>query len=194
MPNFYLLLQRKWSGLTAAMIVSLALTTGAFLMVGAEATENFFLLLQRMVTKDSDWWNRLRGMHNLRALTVYWLSPASQTYFWWSGCGLIVSLLAWINLRARQRSDTFEACWIANITGLLLVNPHLFTHDLTILILPCALFLTRFTEFVPAPVGIGLIAVAVLPILNPSMPTITAITLLCLFMLHVGATATALRR
>ena len=194
MPSFYLLLQGKWRGLSAGIAVSTALTIGAFLLVGAEATQQFFLLLQRMITKDDDWWNQLRGMHNLRALAAYWLPPASQAYFWWSSCGLVISLVVWINLRARQRPDTFAACWITNMIGLLLVSPHLFAHDLTILILPCALFLARFKESVPAPVGIGLTCIAALPVLNQSLPTITAITLLSVFLLHLGSSATTLAR
>ena len=55
MPSFYLLLQSKWRGLSAGIAVSSALTIGTFLLVGAEATQHFFLLLQRMITKDDDW-------------------------------------------------------------------------------------------------------------------------------------------
>ncbi|MGH7870923.1 MAG: hypothetical protein ACREQO_01745, partial [Candidatus Binatia bacterium] len=70
---------------------------------------------------------------------------------------------------------------------LLLVSPHLFTHDLTLLILPCALFLARFKERVPATIGIALIATAALPILSQSLPTITATALLGIFLLQVGS-------
>jgi len=194
MPCFYLFLQGRWRGLMVGIFVSTALTIGAFFLVGAEATQHFFLLLQRMMTNDHDWWNQARSMHNLRALAVYWLPPEAQAYFWWSSCGLVISLVVWINLRARQRPDTFAACWITNMIGLLLVSPHLFAHDLTILILPCALFLVRFKKSVPAPVGMSLTCVAALPILNQSLPTITATALLSLFLLHFRSTAATLTR
>ncbi|MGH7782874.1 MAG: glycosyltransferase 87 family protein, partial [Candidatus Binatia bacterium] len=113
MPGLFLFLQGKWRGLIAGAVLSATWTIAAFLLVGAEATQQFFLLLQRMVIKHNDRWNQLHGMHNLRALAVYWLPPATQSYFWWTICGLLILVLAWINLRFRQRPGNFAACWTA---------------------------------------------------------------------------------
>ena len=59
--------------------------------------------------------------------------------------------------------------------------PHLFTHDLTLLIVPCALLLSKVKPQVPLAIGIGLVMLAILPALNSLVPTIMAIALVMLF-------------
>jgi hypothetical protein len=161
--------------------MSSVLIAGAFLIVGIETSKQYFTLAQRMVVADDDWWNQWRSMHNLRALTIYWLPAAWQVYIWWAGVTLVLSTLIIWNLRRENGSASFAITWIINVLGLLIVIPHLFTHDLSLLILPCALFISLFKEPLPLPVGIGLVTVAALPAINYVVPTIMAMTLLGLF-------------
>ena len=56
--------------------------------------------------------------------------------------------------------------------------PHLFTHDLTLLIVPCALLLSLVKPQVPLGMGIGLVVLAILPAVNYLIPTIMAVALL----------------
>ena len=118
---------------------------------------------------------------NLRALTIYWLPAAWQAYFWWPGVALMFSVLIIWNLRPESGSPSFAITWIINVLGLLIVIPHLFTHDLSLLILPCALFISLLKQPLPLPVGLGLVTVAALPAINYAVPTIMAATLLVLF-------------
>ncbi len=184
-PHLYLLLHRQWRGLFVGFLISATLILGAFIVIGAEASEQYFLLAQRMISADDDWWNQWRNMHNLRALTIRWLPAKIQAFVWLTGCALVIASMIRFNLRAHTRADGFAAIWIVNILGLLIVIPHLFTHDLTLLILPCALFLSRFEKGVPISVGLGLVTVAVLPAFNYLFPTIVSIALLVMYGLSV---------
>ena len=183
-PHLVLLLRHRWRGLIVGAAISTALVLGAFVVIGAEASKQYFLLAQRMVSADDDWWNQWRSMHNLRALTIYWLPAAIQPYVWLAGCALVIASMI-VNLRANKRADDFAATWIVNILALLIVIPHLFTHDLTLLILPCALFLSRFKDALPIAVGLGLVILAALPAVNYLLPTIMATMLVILFILSV---------
>jgi hypothetical protein len=180
-PHLVLLLRGKWRGLWIGVPMSSVLIAGAFLLVGIETSKQYFDLAQRMIVADDDWWNQWRSMHNLRALTIYWLPAAWQAYFWWAGVALMLSVLIIWNLRPESGSASFAITWIINVLGLLIVIPHLFTHDLSLLILPCALFISLFKQPLPLPVGFGLVTVAALPAINYAVPTIMAATLLVLF-------------
>ncbi len=188
-PHLILFLRHRWRGLLIGMLVSVTLIVGAFILIGAEASRQYFQVARRMLTADDDWWNQWRSMHNLRALTIYWLAANWQAPVWWAGCLLVMASMIACNLRLASVSDGFTATWIVNILALLIVIPHLFTHDLTLLILPGALFLSRFKETVPIPIGIGLAILAALPAANYLLPTIMATALVILYTLSVVLSA-----
>jgi len=193
-PHLVLLLRGRWHALFVGVLVSMVLIVGTFLFVGVEASKQYFDLAQRMVSADDDWWNQWRSMHNLRALTIYWLPAPWQTYAWWAGIAAVLSVMAFLNLRRDGSADGFAQTWILNILALLIVIPHLFTHDLTLLILPCALWLSLFKGAVPIPVGLGLVLLAGLPALNYVFPTIMAFALVFLFALSVKLNGAKLAR
>jgi hypothetical protein len=180
-PHLALLLRQHWRGLLVGALMTVTLIAGAFIFIGLAASKQYLLLTQRMVTADDDWWNQWRSMHNLRALTIYWLPANWQAPVWWVGDAFVLATMLWSNLRTGQKPDAFAATWIINILALLIVIPHLFTHDLTLLILPCALFLTGCKERVPLSIGFGLVALAILPAVNYLLPTLTALTLVLLY-------------
>jgi hypothetical protein len=139
-----------------------------------------------MVAADDEWWNEWRSMHNLRALTIYWLPAAWQPYLWWVGVVFVLAVLITWNLGRVKSAAGFALTWIINLLGLLIVIPHLFTHDLSLLILPCGLFISLFRQRLPLAVAVGLMIVAALPAVNYAAPTSTAITLLILFVVSVA--------
>jgi hypothetical protein len=188
-PHLALFLDRQWRGLWIGVLISALLIAGAFLLVGAQASRQYFELAQRMVAADADWWNQWRSMHNLRALTIYWLPAAWQAYVWWSGIVLVLSALIGCNLRREKNADGFARVWIVNVLGLLVVIPHLFTHDLTLLIVPCALFISLFRQMLPLHVGVGLVIVGALPAINHAVPTIMATALVILFVSSLALAA-----
>ena len=184
-PHLVLLLRGRRRALWIGVLISGVLIAGAFLLVGIETSKQYFALAQRMVAADDDWWNQWRAMHNLRALTIYWLPAAWQAYVWWAGIALVLSALIIWNLRQEKSDASFAVTWIINVLGLLIVIPHLFTHDLSLLILPCAFFISLFKQRLPLFAGIGLATVAALPAINYAVPTLMAMTLLMLFTLSL---------
>jgi alpha-1,2-mannosyltransferase len=185
-PHLVLLLTGKWRGFLIGAAISGVLIAGAFLLIGIETSKQYFDLAQRMVAADDEWWNQWRSMHNLRALTIYWLPAAWQSYLWWVGVALVLAVLITWNLGREKSAAGFALTWIINLLGLLIVIPHLFTHDLSLLILPCALFISLFRQRLPLAVAVGLMIVAALPAVNYAAPTSTAITLLILFVVSVA--------
>ncbi len=180
-PHFILLVRRRWREFVVGAAVGSLLIIGMFLWIGLEASAQYFQLARRMVSADSDWWNQWRGMHNLRVLVIYGLPKAWQAAAWWSLSAIVVAILAWVNWPAAQHARDHASCWIVNCLGLLIVLPHLFTHDLTLLIVPCALLLSKVKPQVPLAMGIGLVMLAMLPALNSTVPAIMAIALVLLF-------------
>ena len=193
-PHLVLLLTGKWRGFLIGAAISGTLIAGAFLLVGIETSKQYFDLARRMVAADDEWWNQWRSMHNLRALTIYWLPAPWQPYFWWVGVALVLAVLITWNLGREKSSAGFAVAWIINLLGVLIVIPHLFTHDLSLLILPCALFISLFRQRLPLAVAVGLMIVAALPAVNYAAPTSTAITLLILFVVSVALGASRLTR
>jgi hypothetical protein len=193
-PHLVLFLRGKWSALLIGILMSAVLIAGAFMLVGIEASQQYFELARRMVTADDDWWNQWRAMHNLRALTIYWLPTAWQAPVWWAGIALALSAIIFFNLRLQNNLDSFAVIWIINILGLLIILPHLFTHDLSLLILPCALLLSVFKQPIPLVLGLGLVAAAALPALNYLLPTMMALMLATLFALSLILGSTQLTR
>jgi len=181
-PHFILLLRRHWRGLAAGICISMGLIVGGFLLVGPQATKDYFFLVQHMASEDNEWWNQWRAMHNLRALTIYWLPGNWQAYVWAVGCFGVIASIALVNFKSRETDQDFAARWIVNLLGLLIAIPHLFTHDLTLLILPVALILSLSDARVPIWLGVSLTAIGILPAVNYLLPTIMAGTLVFLFL------------
>ena len=193
-PHLVFLLTGKWRGFLIGAAISGTLIAGAFLLVGIETSKQYFDLARRMIAADDEWWNQWRSMHNLRALTIYWLPAAWQPYLWWVGVALVLAVLIAWNLGREKSAAGFAVAWIINLLGVLIVIPHLFTHDLSLLILPCALFISLFRQRLPLAVAVGLMIVAALPAVNYAAPTSTAITLLILFVVSVAFGASRLTR
>jgi hypothetical protein len=63
-------------GFFVGAALSASLIIGGFVFIGADASQQYLQLAQRMSTITEDRWNQWRSMPNLRALTTYWL-PAN---------------------------------------------------------------------------------------------------------------------
>ncbi len=180
-PHLILLVRRRWREFVVGAAIGSLLIIGMFLWIGFDASAQYFQLARRMVSADSDWWNQWRGMHNLRVLVIYALPEDWHVVVWWLLSAIVVAMLAWVNWPAAKHTEDHASRWIVNCLGLLMVLPHLFTHDLTLLIVPCALLLSKVKAQVPLAIGIELVMLAILPALNSLAPAIMAIALVTLF-------------
>lgn len=188
LPHFILLLNRAWAGLFAGVLVVTVLVGGAFLFLGEQTLIQYLQIIRRYSGSENDWTNPLRGMHNLRALTGVWLPDSWSGIVWISTMAAALFAVIWVNLRARRLINGFEKSWISNSIALLLLSPHLFTHDLSLLIIPIALLFQIHGPRVPVWLGVGVVAVSLLPALNYLLPTIMAGALVILFLLSLRLT------
>lgn len=188
LPHFVLLLNRAWAGLFAGVLVVTVLVGGVFLFLGEQTLIQYLQIIRRYSGSENDWTNPLRGMHNLRALTGVWLPDSWSGIVWFSTMAAALFAVIWVNLRARRLINGFEKSWISNSIALLLLSPHLFTHDLSLLIIPIALLFQIHGPRVPVWLGVGVVAVSLLPALNYLLPTIMAGALVILFLLSLRLT------
>jgi hypothetical protein len=189
LPHFLLLIQRRWSAFGVGLAVAALLTAGPFLLLGSAALSQYLQIL-RLVGTENSWINPLESMHNLKALTGVWL-PAPWHFVAW--LVLVIAVLAaliWLNRAARRSDRGLAIAWIGNSLALLLLSPHLFSHDLSLLIIPCALLLSLSPAQVPPWLGLALVGVGLLPALNYLLPTLTAATLALLFALSLWCSRT----
>lgn len=183
-PHFVLLLQRNWQNFLVAVLLVIILMGGSFGLIGTTAISDYFHVLRFMATENS-WHNPLEGMHNLKALAGVWLPVPWNIYVWWGASGTVLIAVFRVNTQANLQNNGFEIRWITNSLALLLLSPHVFTHDLSLLVLPCALYLSQLKQAVPPGLGVVFILVAILPGVNYLFPTIMAITLSILFLLSL---------
>jgi len=101
---------------------------------------------------------------------------------------IVLLAVVWLNQRARHLSNGFEISWIGNSIALLLLSPHLFTHDLTLLVIPAALLLSICGSRVPVWLGVGLVVVGLLPAVTYLLPTIMAAALAIFFIFSLSLT------
>ncbi len=185
LPHFALLLLRRWRILFTGVLLVVVLVGGSFLLLGAQ-TFLHYLQIIRLYGTQSAWTNTLEAMHKLRALTGVWLPAPWGIIAWLSASALVFIGVVCLNLRLKQQPNGFEIRWIGNSIALLLLSPHLFTHDLCILVVPCALLLSIGKARVPIWLGTGLVAIALLPAANYVLPTIMGFTLAALFELSLA--------
>ena len=105
-------------------------------------------------------------MHNLRALTYFFFSPPWRDAIWWTGTIAVMALIlvrSWGKDEAREISLTE---WITILVGLILVTPHLHSHDLTLLIVPTAFVLKWAGDTVPPLLSLALAGIGILPLIN----------------------------
>ena len=194
LPHFVLLLQGARRSLFTGVALAILLISGPFVLLGSHGFLQYVQILRRYSGSAHDWTNPLQAMHNLRALTGVWLPPPWDVILWLAGTVAVLSAVIWINQNARKGFNGFEICWIGNSIALLLLSPHLFTHDLSLLVVPAALALRIAGAQVPLWLGLSLVAVGILPAINYLLPTASAALLVILFVLSLRLTRTSLAR
>jgi hypothetical protein len=147
-------------------------------VVGYDGTRDFLHALRQTASGGVAAINAER-MHNLRALSLYML-PEGWIYLW-VGMTVALVLVVWARQRSRARDNSLFLVGLAMI----LVSPHLFIHDLSLLVIPAACLLSRSRAVGPRDAYI-LIIIAVLPFValsaNGVLP-ITPLGLLTVFLI-----------
>jgi hypothetical protein len=188
LPHFVLLLHRAWRVFFTGVLVVTILIGGSFLLLGEHTFVQYLEIIRRYSGSEHDWTNPLRDMHNLRALAGVWLPAPWSGVAWFGTEAAVLIMVIWLNWRTRHVPHGFEISWIGNSIALLLLSPHLFTHDLSLLVVPTALLFSICRDFVPVWLGITVAVVGLLPAVNYLLPTIMAAVLAILFVFSLRLT------
>ena len=86
---------------------------------------------------------------------------------------MLVLATLWVQRPALAEDQGSAWRWSATVAALVLFTPHLNTHDLALLLLPCALILRTSEGNTPIPIAAILVGLSVLPFLTIALWTIT---------------------
>jgi len=181
-PLVALAFQRLWRGLIVAGLVVAGLALLSVVLVGTRGIDEYIALLKFYSTTPSGFGSYPEKMHNLRALVQYWVPFHVAPYVWLALVMLIGLLTVWMNALRKQDSQASAIVWIGNFLAMMLITPHLYSHDLVLLLIPSALVLKLSGSSIPWFVAAALISLSALPILplvfNDGVPSPLPIFLL----------------
>ena len=164
-PFLALFFQRCWHALWIATTALASLCFLSVVLVGADGIGEYFRLLKFYGTTESGFGSYPRDMHNLRALVQY-LVPFDYVHYLWLVLAAPVAMATmWMNAQTRASETARLHLWIGNFVAMMLLTPHLYPHDLVLLIVPSALVLKLRAESRSALIHFSLIVLGVLPIL-----------------------------
>ncbi len=164
-PFLVLLGRRMWAALAIASAVIAALIMGSILIVGWVGIEQYFSLIGTYLTIERGYGSYPEAMHNLRALAQYVVPFPWSRYFGLTLTGCAIAAAFLLNRPLRRDPQIVALQWIGNFVAGVLITPHLYPHDLAILIVPTAFAVTLYGAFVPARIILLLIAMGIYPLL-----------------------------
>src|SRR5438093_1561642 len=175
LPLLILAWRRCWQGLLALMVVVTALSLLSLLLVGMEGLQQHVLLMRQMATAGGTLGVHPWAMHNLRALAHFSLPRPWDSVGWWGSSALLVLATLWVQRPSLAEDQSSTWRWSATVVALLLFAPHLNSHDLVLLLLPCALILRTYEGNTPLPLAAALVGLSVLPFLTATLWTMTQV-------------------
>lgn len=164
-PFIVLFFQRLWRGLAIAATVVTILVVFSLILVGAEGIGEYLHLLKFYGTTESGFGSYPRDMHNLRALVQYSVPFEYALYLWLVLAVPVAMATMWMNAQTRANESSGLHLWIGNFMAIMLLTPHLYPHDLALLIVPTALVLKLRGDLPSTLIHFALIMVGILPLL-----------------------------
>jgi hypothetical protein len=195
LPLLFLVARRKWQSLIIAAMVLITLTLVSLAVLGPAGFQKYYWLIKDLATSRNP--TGVSTMHNLRAL----VAPDSLYDPVLIGLSLATVLL----ILAGATMRTHDRIWIlaAMVLGIVIVSPHLFIYDLTLVLIAVALIISRAPRSISRPRRVILSCLGLLPLLhylvNVAAPTHTpylagALVLLCLFCIWRSLNSTSVQR
>jgi len=184
-PVIVLISRRKWValGLTIGVVGFLGLVS--LFAIGLEGLDHYFTVIPGAVSGEDGLHimppERPERMHNLRALAYFFLQAPWRDYVWWVATLAVVALIA-IRIWANEGQVISIRQWTSILVAMVLVTPHLHDHDLTLLIVPSALFLKWAGDVVAPAMALGLVGLGMLSLINtvayPHLPPLVPLVLM----------------
>jgi hypothetical protein len=164
-PFLVLLGRRMWTALAIASMVVAALITGSVIIVGWVGIEQYLSLIGTYLSIERGYGSYPEAMHNLRALAQYVVPFPWSRYFGLTLTGCVIAAAFLLNRPLHRDPRNVALQWIGNFIAGVLITPHLYPHDLAILIVPTAFAVKLYGAAVPARVILLLIAMGIYPLL-----------------------------
>ena len=165
-PFLVLLGGRKGREVGLVFVVIALLCLISFATVGFEGMRAYVDISRRAAAGEDYLHIQPEGMHNLRALAYFFFSPPWRDAIWWAAT---IAVAALILVRSRVNDETREISlvqWITILIGLILITPHLHSHDLALLIVPTGVVLKWTGDTVPPLLSLALVGIGILPLIN----------------------------
>lgn len=175
LPLLILVWRRQWRVLLTSAIVLVVLSLLSVVLVGVEGLRQHVLLTQRMTVADGTLGIHPLVMHNVRALAHFMFLKPWDSVLWWGTSALVALATLWAHRSSPQYDRSFAWCWSATVIALLLLSPHLNTHDLALLILPYALILSSCGGDTPALMVTALVSLSISPLLTAALWTASGV-------------------
>ena len=105
-------------------------------IVGLPGITSYLRLLRFYGTTESGFGSYPQYMHNLRALLQYYAPFSYARYAWVALIIPITISTMWLNASAADEERSTVALWVGNFLAMMLLTPHLYAHDLTLMIVP----------------------------------------------------------
>jgi hypothetical protein len=186
-PVLLLLVKRSWGALGLALVVLAFSGLVSLVAVGFDGIEGYLAVSARAAAGEDYLHIQPERMHNLRALTYFFFAASWRDYIWW-GATLAVIALVVIRSGANAGQVISVRQWISILVAMILISPHLHDHDLTLLIVPSALFLKWAGDDVPAAAALALIGLGTFSLINtvayPHLPPLTPLVLLIFLLME----------
>ncbi len=165
-PLLILLVRKRWRQVSLALIVMASLGLVSLLVVGLDGMQAYWELSRRAASGEDTLHIQPEGMQNLRALADYFLGAPWRDYVWWLGTLAVMAVIV-IHSWPRHGSGGMTLYdWAVILIGLILVAPHLHSHDLVLLIVPAAFLVKSAGEPVPPVISLALVLVGIFPLVN----------------------------
>jgi hypothetical protein len=180
-PFLVLIGAKKRHDLAVALVMVALLCLVSLAAVGMDGIRAYLELSRRAAAGDDYLHIQPEGMHILRALTYFFFGAPWRDFLWWAATLGVLIMIA-VRRRAAEYGKISLGGWINIMVGLILVAPHLHSHDLTLLIVPTAFILKWAGERVPPVLSVGLVGLGILPLINtvayPYLPPLLPLVLL----------------
>lgn len=188
-PFIVMAFKKLWKALFVSCLVVIILVSISIWIVGIPGIVSYLQLLRFYGTTESGFGSYPQYMHNLRALVQYYTSFSYARYAWVALVIPIAVSTMWLNASAPDEERSTAALWVANFVAMMLLTPHLYAHDLTLMIVPTALILKMCDGSIPWFVPSLLIFTGVFPILSsvvgPQVPPLVPMIFLAEYSLCV---------
>ena len=184
-PLFVLIGKRMWLSAAIASTTVLMFIILSVILVSWAGIEQYLNLIGTYLTIERGYGSYPEAMQNLRALVQYAVPFPLSRYFVLilTGCVIVAAIL--LNRPMHAEPRIVAAQWIGNFVAGILITPHLYPHDLAILIVPTAFAIKLYGETLPAWLFVLLIALGFYPLLalmsGHQLPPLVPLVFLVIF-------------